>query len=206
MLIYDIEILRAIPDRSGKREDGVVYCEGWSDFANMGVAIVGCYDYKTDRYRVFCEDNLLDFKLLVFSSECVVGFNNNRFDNRVLEAAGVQIPAEKSYDILEEIWRSLDLGTEFRPETHGGYGLEALVRANFQTAKTGNGALAPIQWQRGLIGSVVDYCLHDVYLTRKLLDRIIRCGALANPKYPQHPQQTIYLQKPHAHFNRKESE
>lgn len=198
MLIYDLEILNAIPDRVGPRLDGVAYCEGWHDHAGMGVAVLGCYDYTTDRYRVFCQDNLSDFAQLVERQECLVGFNNNRFDNPVLTAAGVPIPPEKCYDILEEIWRALRLPADgFIPSLHGGYSLEAMCQANFRVAKSASGANAPVLWQQGRIGSVIDYCLNDLRLTKMLLDRIIRCGALANPK---DPHITIYPRKPGSRY------
>lgn len=106
MLIYDIEILNAIPDRSGQRQEGVEYCEGWHDYAGMSIACVGAYDYKHDRSRVFLADNLQEFGWWAVTQECVVGFNNNRFDNRLLEAQGIAIQPEKSYDLLQEIWRA----------------------------------------------------------------------------------------------------
>ena len=56
-------------------------------------------------------------------------------------------------------------------------------------------ALAPIWWQQGKCGKVIDYCLHDIHLTKRLLDRIIRMGVLANPK---ERARTIYLRKPGA--------
>lgn len=195
MLVYDLEILNAIPEREGKPEAGIQYCDGWEDYQGMGVAVACCYDYVTDRYRVFCQDNLTDFKTLVSSTECVVGYNNHRFDDHVMEAAGITVPPEKSYDILQEIWRGLGLNSDYKSETHGGYGLEALSEANFGITKNGSGAVAPLLWQRGQVGTVIDYCLHDVFLTKKLLDRIIQSGALASPK---DEQQKIHVRKPGA--------
>jgi hypothetical protein len=193
LLVYDLEILKAIPDKDGQSEAGIAYCEGWNDYQGMGIAVICCYDYATDRYRVFCQDNLTGFKTLVSSAQCVVGYNNHRFDDNVLEAAGITVPPEKSYDILQEIWRGLGLDSDFKSETHRGYGLEALCVVNLGITKNGSGALAPILWQRGQVGTVIDYCLQDVHLTKKLLDRIIQRGALASPK---DEQRTIYVRKP----------
>jgi DEAD/DEAH box helicase domain-containing protein len=184
MLIYDLEIANAIPDRNGSRAEGVSYCEGWTDYAGMGLAVVCCYDYTTARPRVFCSDNLAGFVELVASHDCVVGFNNRRFDDRVLAAQGIIIPTEKSYDLLQEIWRGLGLGPEFHPYTHGGYNLDAISRANFGASKQLGGADAPARWQRGHVGTVIDYCLADVNLTRRLLDRVIRYGTIIDPNGP----------------------
>lgn len=192
MLIFDIEIYRAIPSRGVAIESDIEYCEGWEDHAGMDIAVLGCYDYTTDRYRIFCKDNLPEFFALVEEAECVVGFNNNRFDNRILEAKGCTIPPEKSYDILEEIWNSLGRRMQ-------GYSLTDMCRANFNAAKVASGAVAPIRWQRGDIGTVIDYCLHDIYLTKRLLGQIIRCSSLVDPN---NPSQTIRMRKPGAFFQR----
>lgn len=69
-----------------------------------------------------------------------------------------------------------------------------MAYANFRISKSGNGALAPVEWQRGNIGNVIDYCLHDVYLTKRLIDRVIRSGALADP----HDAKPISIRKPGA--------
>lgn len=178
MLIYDLEIEKAIPDR-GRREEGVEYCAGWEDHAGMGLAVAACYDYKTERTRVFCRDNLDAFFALLHTHECIVGFNNRRFDDRIVEALGYTIPPQLSYDILREVYRGLGVAESQRPPA--GYGLEPLSRVNFNASKDGDGRLAPVLWQRGAVGTVIDYCLRDLHLTKKLLDRIIRAGRLIDP-------------------------
>lgn len=181
MLIYDIEIRNAIPDRGGDPIPDVTYCEGWGDHRGMGIAVICCYDYATDRPRVFCSDNLADFGALLASHDCVVGFNNQRFDDLILAAHGVELPEGKSYDILQEVYRGLGL---VPGEYRKGYRLADLCAANFRAQKSGDGALAPIAWQQGRLGTVIDYCLRDVHLTKKLLDRIIRVGRLIDPNAP----------------------
>lgn len=157
----------------------------------MGISVIGAYDYETDRYHVFCKDNFDRFLHLLANHSCVVGFNNRRFDNRVIacQTEGIikenleKYFAQATYDILEEIWKSLGLDpNKFYWSTHGGYGLDVMCEANFGTKKSGNGALAPVDWQRGKIGTVIDYCLNDVRLTKQLLDRIFSKGNLVCPK------------------------
>lgn len=182
MLIYDIEIIKAIPSKNEPRIEGIAYCEGWHDHVNMGISVIGCYDYVEDRYRVFCKDNFDDFQLLVNESETIVGFNSLAFDNKVCAANGINVPASKSLDLLVEIWKAAGLSETFQYPTHLGYGLDAVCEANFDRKKTGHGALAPVQWQNGEIGSVIDYCLNDVALTKEIVDEIARSGKLLCPK------------------------
>lgn len=182
MIIYDIETENAILGSRDVPRPDVTYCEGFHDFANMGIACIGVCDLATERTRVYLQDNLQEFAQLVRGSDCVVGFNNHKFDDRLLAANGIEIPGGKSYDILEVVWKGLGIGTTWRNETHGGLSLDALAYANFRIRKTGSGADAPVDWQKGLRGKVIDYCLADVELMKRLLDKIIKCGKLKHPQ------------------------
>ncbi len=185
MLIYDIEIKKAIPERNGNRIPGIEYCDGWDDHANMGIACIGAYDYQEARYRVFCDDNRDEF-LDLLPHRTLIGFNNINFDNAVLATTyGRDLGPDsdlKFYDILQEIWKACGFGTEFNASTHAGYGLDACCKANFHTGKTGYGGTAPVQWQQGKIGAVIDYCLNDVFLTKQIMDSILEKGGIINPK------------------------
>ena len=197
MLIYDIEIKKAIRGKNEERLTGIEYCEGWHDHANMGIACIGAYDYIEDRYRVFMDDNMNEFLKLCDAREVLAGFNSIAFDNAVIGAAipcnfGIS-DGSKFYDILVELWAAAGLGSKFAYPTHAGFGLDALCKANFGTAKSGNGALAPVDFQNGRYGSLVDYCLNDVRLTKQALDEIIRSGSL---KDPRNPSNTLSMRRP----------
>ena len=186
MIIYDIEIRKAIQNKGEELRPGIKYCDGWQDHVNMGVSCICAYDYTTDRYRTFFEDNMDEFSVLIYDQDRVVGFNNIEFDNKVIAANGIvdeQLINSKSYDILRQIWTACDLGPKFEYPSHIGYGLDAVVKANgLAGGKTGHGAIAPVDYQEGKYGSLVDYCLADVWLTKKVLDKIIRTGTLISPK------------------------
>lgn len=189
MLIYDIEIEKAIPPKDpADRLDGIQYCDGWSDHANMGIACIGVYDSLAHRYRVYCQDNLADFVgLSSYHRELkspLVGFNNIAFDNAVLAANGIDIPDECCLDLLQKIWLSAGLAPTYQGGSHNGFGLDACCKANFGLKKSGKGALAPAQWQRGQIGAVIDYCLNDIYLTKRLFHRIVGEHSIKDPRNP----------------------
>lgn len=182
MIIYDCEIVKAILGKSEFPQDGIEYCNGWRDFAGMGVSVIGVYDYATGRYRVFCADNFSEFQALVDSTDIIIGFNSLGFDNPLCRANGLSIPDAKSYDLLAEIWHGAGLSRTFNFKTHGGFGLDACAQINLGLSKTGNGASAPTDWQRGNIGKVVDYCLNDIFITKSLVDLVINDGSLNSPK------------------------
>jgi len=190
VIIYDIEIKRCILGKNEKPVEGVEYCEGWGDHANMGVSCVCCYDYVEDRYRTFMEDNMEDFGLLVAGREIIVGFNNINFDNKVLAHEGAD-PYEQNLEYLNK--KSYDILAEIRSAGGGWCSLDAMVRANGLAAgKTGNGAMAPVWYQEGRIGKLADYCTADVWLSKKLLDKIIQGETLISSKTGQ----VINVRKP----------
>lgn len=184
MFVYDCEIIKAIQSKNEDRLKGIEYCDGWQDHENMGISVVCGYDYFTDRYRVFMADNLINLQAVLLDHPGpLVGFNNIGFDNKLLRANGLKVDDSKCYDILKEIWISDGLSPEFQYPSHIGYSLDDLLLANFTgIAKSGHGAMAPVLWQQKRYAEVVDYCLEDVRLTKKVLDRILRSGRLLNPK------------------------
>lgn len=177
-LIYDIEIAKAILGRGETRIDGVQYCDGWHDHAGMGISVIGAYDYAESRYRVFCADNFVEFLELCAARAPLVSFNGIGFDDKVINAyaatsihSSVAMPREPlRYDLLAEIWLAAGLDPTFSGNSHTGYGLDATCEVNFGLGKTGNGAHAPIAWQQGRVGEVIDYCLNDIRLTKRLFD------------------------------------
>lgn len=187
VLVFDLEIKKAILSRGESPEDGILYCEGWHDHKSMGISVLGAFDFASNRTRVFCDDNRYEMMKDYFGQGYLfAGFNSKRFDAKVIEAAWqMKISDDNHYDILEEMWRAHGLDPDnFNWRTHGGFGLDATIKANFPSieGKTGNGAQAPADWQRGNIGLVVDYCLQDVMLTRMLLEQIAAEGGLISPK------------------------
>ena len=179
ILVYDIEILRGIPHKTEPKEKGIAYCEGWHDKANMGVTCIGAYDEREDRYRVFTEGTFEEFEWLA-KERTVVGFNSLQFDDVVCWHSGLTIRTD--WDLLLEQWRAAGLGDEFDSTTHANFGLNATAKANGFGEKTGWGGSAPVDWQRGLYGKVIDYCLQDVRLTWRLVEQARRKGYVVDPR------------------------
>ena len=179
MIVFDVEIKKAILGRNETPVQGVECCEGWRDFANMGVACVCTFDTDTYLARAFVDDNLGDFQSYVRSKE-TGGFNTKRFDIPLLEEYGLVIDEGNHYDALEQIWLKCGLDPDhFAPKTHGGWGLDAVMQATFGLAKTGHGAAAPVWWQHGEYGRVIDYCLNDAWLEAKLIMHMLNGGIVS---------------------------
>jgi hypothetical protein len=181
-IIYDIEIKKAIQGKNEERLQDIDYCAGWHDHAGVGISCIGVYDYADERYRLFMDDNIAAFQELVNTRDLIIGFNSIPFDGAVCAANGIDVPEGKSYDILRELWAAAGLGPSFVYPTHMGFGLDAVCLANFGLRKSGNGALAPVDFQRARFGSLVDYCLNDVALTKRLFDKIVSGRPIVDPR------------------------
>lgn len=175
-IILDIEIRRAVlngmaPEDFEEQYPGVEYVRAFHDLPDMGIACVGVQELESGRAHIFCRDNLGDLGQLLERSTRLVTFNGDAFDLALLEHEGLGVPRHKSFDLLAH-WRAT---------TGRRVSLAALAEANLGTGKTGNGAMAPIDWQRGLIGKTITYCLADVWLTLELYKLLLAQRWLLNP-------------------------
>jgi hypothetical protein len=177
IVVYDAEILNAIPDKGSASIEGITYAKNWGDHVGMGVSVITAYVWEHG-YRVFLADNFATFKELAEDPETLcVGYNNRVFDDLLLERAlGITIPVSRSYDLL----RAVKVARGQNPAGVGGPSLGALCEANFLPGKNGTGAFAPILWQKGKIGQVIDYCLNDTAQTVRLLELVL-AGRLRDP-------------------------
>lgn len=170
VVVYDIEIQRCIPDRGKPRDPALQYCEGWNDHAGMGISVIAAYDFHARAFRVFLEDNLADFAQLI-SGRIAAGFNIRGFDNKLLAANGVEVG--EHFDALCAIRAAAGEPENYTPgRSRAGRKLDDVCRVNFGDTKSGEGSLAPVWWQQGRRGKVIDYCLKDVLLEARLIRRI----------------------------------
>ncbi len=180
ILLYDAEILRPPPGKPGTEEPDIEYCDGWKDYGGMDLTVVTAYSYLDHFPRIFLKDNLLDFLKLVAQHEILAGFNNIAFDNPLLNfLMGMDFTEERSYDIPVEI-RAAAGANQWKK----GYNLDNTCKVNLGVGKSGAGALAPVLWQRGRHGEVIDYGLRDTWLTKGILDMILAGTPLIDPGSP----------------------
>lgn len=167
-LVYDVETKRCLPG-SGDWARGLDHCKGWTDYKGMGISVVAAYDFLNDAYMVFMDDNLHKFQNLIDQREYVIGFNSLRFDDCLCAAHGVEVTT--SYDLLAEIRAAVKGMPKVETMGRRAYNLELLSQVNLGGGKFGTGAMAPMLWQRGRIGTLISYCLRDVQVTKALFDR-----------------------------------
>ena len=147
----------------------------------MGIACLCAYDLLAERAHVFMRDNLPDFIRLI-DGRRVMGWNNHRFDDPLCAANGIAIAPDNSLDLFALVARAAGIPDGERPS---GLGLDAVCRANGIPGKTGDGASAPLLYQTGQYGKLIDYCLGDVHATLRLYRLIAKDGGCVDPRNGQ---------------------
>ena len=132
---------------------------GWHRADKMRISVAVLYLAAEDRFMHFTEDAVAEMIDLLFGLDLVVGFNNKRFDNKVLSAyTRRSLSALPSLDILEEI--SSQLGYRLS--------LDRLAEQTLGAKKTSDGLQALRWFKQGKIDEISRYCTEDVRITRDL--------------------------------------
>ncbi|WP_457574998.1 DEAD/DEAH box helicase [Desulfolithobacter sp.] len=132
---------------------------GWHRAHLMRISVAVLYDSREDRCLHFTEERIEDLIDHLFSLDMVVGFNNKRFDNRVLSFyTRKKLSTLPSFDILEEI--SAQLGYRLS--------LDRLAENTLGIQKSGNGLQALEWFRQGRMDILTRYCQKDVEITREL--------------------------------------
>lgn len=131
------------------------------DHKKLKVSVVGIFDYATNEYNAYFENELSRLFVKMEHASFIIGFNINKFDLPVLSPYYLgnifQFPA---LDILDEVEKNLG----FR------VALDDLARATLGTKKLGHGLLAIEYFKRGNLEKLKNYCLDDVRITRQLYE------------------------------------
>jgi len=187
MIIYDIEIAKAIPPKDEPREPDLEYCEGWGDHLGMGIAVIGVFDFDTGLPRIFMKDNIDELWKLMDAHDVIAGFNSKHFDNKIMAAHGYDVPDEKTFDLYLEIKEAAGAHKYAK-----GYNLDNCCYVNLGIKKSGHGSEVPALWQRGQHGQVIDYGLRDIMISAKLLQMAMDQPLLD----PANPGTRIFVKSP----------
>ena len=188
IVVYDIEIEKPVPPKDEPMEPGIEYCDGWGDHAGMGIAIVSAYSLATGIPYLFCKDNIEELFRLLDEADVIAGFNNRRFDDKIMAAVGYEIPEEKSYDLFVEIKEAAGAKQYAK-----GYNLDNCCMINLGIQKAGDAAQVPVLWQRGQYGRCFNYAMRDITMEYLLLKMAME-QPLIDPGNPGGPR--IFVKSP----------
>jgi len=178
-VVVDVEIQKTIEETPG----------GWDATDKLGVACACVWEYKGERMRVYGPDDVPSLQERLLKADRISGFNIYRFDFPVIWAipgrSRVLELKPKTNDILQRIWRSLNLNDEEFSKLHAGWSLNVVAEGTFGVGKIGYGGDAPKWYQAGQWAKLVNYCADDVALERDLTDFVDRYGFVVSGKTGQ---------------------
>jgi len=199
--VYDVEVAN-VPGQGQY---------SWSNPFGLGFASAIVYGKKEDRYWFFVHDEGREAMVKLLTGKHVVSFNGIKFDSRVVlgnnralfpaEGMVMQWPiAWANYDILAEYvtarFNLVDVEAAEKKlgdkAIHDGtFNLDAICRHTVGRGKSGHGADAPLLYQAGKFGELLEYNLNDVRITKKLYEFILENGYIVDGA-----KTAVYLYEP----------
>ncbi len=156
-VVFDIETQNTFED-VGKAEPAL-----------LDIALVGVYDYETNEYYSYTENQLSELWPLLEKTDMLIGYNSDHFDIPLLNKYyHGDLTRIKSLDLLKEIKNAL--GRRLR--------LNVVAEATLGVNKSGHGLDAIKWWRNGEIEKVRRYCLDDVKITKDIYDFALANGFL----------------------------
>jgi DEAD/DEAH box helicase domain-containing protein len=156
--VFDLETIRSAEEVGG-----------WGNTHQMGISVAVVYDSEINDFVSYLEPEINQLVSHLTSFDLIVGFNNKRFDNRVLSAyTDINLTLLPTLDLLEEVHNYL------------GYrlSLNRLAEQTLGTKKTADGLQALAWYKEGRIDLIQHYCKKDVEITRDILFYALEQGFL----------------------------
>lgn len=185
-VVVDVEIQRTIEEVGG-----------WDATEKMGVAVACVWDYRTARMRVYGPEDVLALRERLLKADRISGYNIFNFDFPVIwgiakpdwlasspkdaaakpdYAALKTMLRPKTDDVLRRIWQAQGFDPDKWQPGMGGTKLDDVAGTTLGSRKIGEGAMAPVWYQKGLVQRVCNYCADDVAIERDLTDFVDRYG------------------------------
>lgn len=131
------------------------------DLSSMKVTVASIYEYETNSYQSFVENELARLWPIFEKAERLIGYNSEHFDipilNKYYMGDLTKIP---HLDILKVIKESS--GSRFK--------LNDIAKATLQIAKSADGLQAMRWYKEGKIDEIKKYCEQDVKVTKELYE------------------------------------
>ncbi len=164
IIVYDIETQKSF-DEVGGREH----------FTELGISVVGAYDYATGEFITYEESELGKFAERLQSRPLLVGFNSRRFDTPILQRyIPFDIQKFPQLDVMEEMVKALGHRVS----------LQSVASATIGEGKSGSGLDALVYYREGRMDELKKYCLDDVRITRDVYEYGAKHGELFyTPKF-----------------------
>lgn len=156
-LVFDIETKNIFQDVGSNNPE------------DLDISIVGLYDYETNKYESFAEDEFDRMWFYFKKADQLITFNGDHFDipllNKYFRKAQLgDLTKIPSLDILKEVKNSY--GRRMK--------LDQIAQGTFGIGKSGNGLEAITWWRNGEIDKIRKYCIDDVKITKDVYEFAIK--------------------------------
>lgn len=148
---------------------------GSNNPADLSLSVIGVYDYETDAYSTYLQEELPKLWPLIEKTDILITFNGDHFD----------IPLLNKYypgDLLRI--KSVDLMKEMQKSAGRRMKLDQIAEGTLGINKGGHGLDAIRWWREGEIDKVKKYCLEDVRITKELYEYALKNGKLTFKEGP----------------------
>ena len=134
---------------------------GRHNLHKLKISVVGVYDYLSDEYKIYEENEIPALEERLKSAELLIGFNIRRFDLSVL--APYLFTSVETFPVL-------DLMEEIEKVRGHRVSLHSVAQATLGLTKTGEGLDAVHLYHEGRLEELKRYCLNDVRITKEVYD------------------------------------
>lgn len=142
---------------------------GSSDPADLDISLVGLYDYETNSYDSFLQEDFPRMWPIIEKADMLITYNGDHFDIPLLnkyykKAERGDLTKIRSLDLLKEIKNSY--GRRMK--------LDQVAEGTFGINKSGGGLDAVVWWRAGEIEKIRKYCLDDVRITKDVYEFAVK--------------------------------
>jgi uncharacterized protein YprB with RNaseH-like and TPR domain len=152
---------------------------GSNNSVDLDISIVGIYDYETNKYETFTQEEFPAMWPHFEKADLLITFNGDSFDipllNKYYKQAGLG-------DLTKV--RSLDIFKEVRNASGRWLKLDKIAEGTFGMKKTGDGFDAVVWWRQGEVQKIRDYCAQDVKLTKEVYEYALKNNKLIYKEGP----------------------
>lgn len=137
--------------------------------ADLDISLVGLYDYDTNKYHTFLEEEFEEMWKIINKADVLISFNGDHFDIPLLN----KYYKKSGQGDLGRI-RSLDIFKEIKNSSGRWLKLDKIAEGTFGINKTGDGLEAVAWWRQGEIEKIRKYCLEDVRITKEVYEFAVK--------------------------------
>lgn len=140
-----------------------------SKHQELGISVACAYDYSTDSFNLYEENELSQLFKLLEAASLIVGYNIDGFDLPVLQAYYPgDVKQFKTFDLLTDIKNKL--GRKLP--------LDNCAQSTLNKGKSGHGLRAIQLYREGKIEELKNYCKDDVVITKELFEYGVKNGCI----------------------------